>query len=80
MFNLGSASSKAVVLEPKTTPDDSGSSGSDFEKTQKATIAKRKELASHGHLVSDTEADDAPLDRDLEGTATDSNASSVRHR
>ena len=75
VFDLESASSKAVVLEPNATPDDSGTSGSDYEETQKAAIAKRKELASHGRPVSDTEADDASVDRDLE---TDSDASSVR--
>jgi hypothetical protein len=55
-------------------------SGSDFEETQKAVEAKRKKNAGHGRPVSDTEADDASLDRELEDLVTESDASSVRRR
>ena len=65
---------------PIATPDESGTSGSDFEETQKAVEAKRKELARHGRPVSDMEADDASLDRELESLATDSDTSLVGRR
>jgi hypothetical protein len=42
--------------------------------------AKRKEIAGHGRPVSDTEADDASLDRELEELVTESDASSVKRR
>jgi hypothetical protein len=69
-----------VFSEPNATPDESGTSGSDYEETQNAANAKRQELAGHGHPVSDTEVDDASLDRELEGLATKSDASSVSRR
>ena len=65
---------------PITATDESGISGSNFEETQKAVEAKRKKNADHGRPVSDTEADDASLDRELEDLVTESDASSVRRR
>lgn len=60
------------------TPEESGPSGSDFEETRKRTNAQRKKRGDEP--VTDTEAEDDSLDRELEGSVTESDTSSLRRR
>jgi hypothetical protein len=64
------------LAEPGT-PEESGNSGSDFEETRKRKKAQRK--PGQGP-PTDTEAEDAALDRELEGAAAESDNPSLRRK
>jgi hypothetical protein len=69
---------KIFILVEPGSPDESALSGSNFEATQNSIKACHQKKADAGHLFTDTEGDDDAIDRQLQNSMTESDASSDR--